>query len=139
MSQNSNLRDHHIDWVERTALTASFACLVHCLGLPLLFAVLPVLSSALPIPPAFHLWMIALAVPMSGIALLTGRARHHATMPLSVGFVGLALLAIGAVLFGETRLEIPMTVAGSLTLTWAHIANWRLRHAGSGEPDAHLL
>lgn len=131
MKPSSSFRNQRTDWIERTALTASFACLAHCIGLPILFAVLPVLSSALPIPPAFHLWMIALAVPMSSIALLTGRARHHATMPLSVGFFGLALLAMGAILFGETRLETPMTVAGSLTLAWTHIANWRLRHAQS--------
>lgn len=132
MSQERDLHQQRINWVERTAVTASFICLLHCLGLPVLFAVLPVLSSALPIPASFHLWMIAIAVPMSSVALLAGRARHHATMPLSLGFFGLALLAIAAILFGETRLETPMTVAGSLALTWAHLVNWRLRHARSG-------
>lgn len=128
MKPTGSFQDQQADWVERTALTASFACLVHCLGLPILFAALPVLSRALPIPTAFHVWMVVIVVPMSSIALLTGRARHRATLPLAIGFVGLVLLVAGA-LFGGTRIEAPITTAGSLALAWVHIANWRLRHA----------
>lgn len=118
-----------IDWVERAAVGASFVCLVHCLALPLLLAALPVLAAAIPLPETFHLWVIAFAVPTSAIALITGRARHGSIHPVVIGGIGLFLLAVGALVVGETPWETPVTVAGSLTLAAAHLWNWRLRHA----------
>lgn len=115
------------DWLETIALSASMLCLIHCLALPLVIAALPVLSSALAIPESFHLWVLAFALPASGTALIAGRAKHGAIRPLVAGAAGLALLALGALAFGETRAETPLTVLGSLTLAAAHYANWRLR------------
>ena len=116
------------DWFERAALGASLLCLVHCLALPLIMAALPALSRVLAIPESFHLDVLAFAVPVSGWTLLNGRGRHGAAWPLMLGIAGLALLAIGALAFGKTRGETPLTVLGSLTLAAAHLSNWRLRH-----------
>lgn len=117
------------DWLERAAVSASFLCLLHCLALPLVLAALPALSSVLAIPESFHIWVLAFAVPASGAALWSGRARHGASWPLPLGMAGLAMLAIGAFAFGETRWETPVTTLGSLTLAAAHVVNWRLRHS----------
>jgi len=118
-----------VDWMERAAIGASLACLVHCLALPLLIALLPVLSAILYVPEAFHLWVLGLAVPSAGFALWQGRSRHGARHPLIMGACGLVLLAAGALLLGETAWEAPVTTAGSVLLASAHIINWRLRHA----------
>jgi hypothetical protein len=117
-----------LDWFERAAAGASLLCLIHCAGLPLLLAAIPALSRALALPESFHLWMIVLAVPASGTALLAGYRQHRAWRPLATGIAGLGLLLAGALLFGEGRLETPVTIAGSLCLVAAHIANWRGRH-----------
>jgi CHASE2 domain-containing sensor protein len=117
-----------IDWVERAAVGASALCLIHCAGLPLLLAALPALSSLIPIPESFHVWVLAFAVPTSALALVTGWRHHRRTYPLMVGAAGLALLAIGALLLLGGRWETPVTIIGSLCLATAHIANWRLRH-----------
>jgi hypothetical protein len=116
------------DWLDRAALGASFACLVHCLALPLLFSLLPALAHALSIPESFHVWVVAFALPTSGYALVSGRTRHGAGWPLALGAVGLALLTIGVAWLGGTSGETPATVAGSLILAGAHLGNWRLRH-----------
>ena len=116
------------DWLERAALAGSFACLVHCLALPLLIASLPALSTMLSIPESFHIWVLAFAAPAAALALWQGRQKHGAVYPLLLGVVGLVLLATGALLVGQTAAETPVTVAGSLVLSLAHIANWRLRH-----------
>lgn len=115
------------DWVERTAIGASIVCLIHCAGLPLLLAALPVVSKLVPLPAAFHLWVLALAVPASGFTLLHG-ARQHRMLRLPVaGGSGLLLLAAGA-LVASLWWETVLTLAGSLLLVGAHVANWRLRH-----------
>ena len=120
------------DWLERAGLAASMLCLVHCLALPLLFALLPSLIATFSLPESFHLWVLAFAVPASGFALFSGHGRHGAIHPLITGITGLALLAIGVLRFGASPWEMPVTVAGSLCLAFAHIRNWRLRHgAGS--------
>lgn len=117
------------DWVERTAIGASFVCLVHCVGLPLLLAALPALSKLVSLPADFHLWVLLLAVPASGFALVFGAWQHRRLAPLLMGTTGLALLTTGAVaasLWAETIL----TLAGSFCLVVSHLANWRLRHRG---------
>ena len=117
----------HDGWIEGLAVSASLLCLVHCVGLPLVIAALPVLSTILDVPETFHLWVLAFAIPASGIALVSGRARHGAMWPLALGAAGLASLAVGAITLGRTAGETPMTVVGSLLLAVAHYANWRLR------------
>lgn len=124
-----------IDWIERAAVGASFACLIHCLALPLLLAAMPVLSSVLAIPEEFHLWVLAFAVPASGAALVSGRLRHHAIVPMLLGVFGLTLLALGAIVVGGERWETPVTVIGSLTLASAHLLNWRMRHGAGYRAD----
>lgn len=117
-----------IDWVERMAVGASVLCLIHCAGLPLLLAALPALSRLVALPEALHLWILVLAVPSSGLALLVGTWRHRLWQPLLAGGIGLALLAAGALVFAETSQEVPLTIAGSLFLVFGHVRNWRLRH-----------
>ena len=115
------------NWIEGAAMSASLLCLIHCLALPLILAALPAMSSVLPISESFHLWVLAFAIPASCAALFAGRARHGARWPLLLGIAGLGLLAVGAILFGSTPMETPTTVAGSIALVAAHVANWRLR------------
>lgn len=118
------------DWFERVAAGASLLCLIHCAGLPLLFAAMPALSRALDLPENFHLWLLVFALPASGSALLLGFRQHRAWSPLAAGGAGLALLSAGALLLGGGRFETPVTIAGSLCLIAAHVANWRRRHGG---------
>lgn len=124
----ARLSEKQSDWLERAALGASVACLIHCLALPLLLAALPVLSTVLNIPESIHVWILAFAIPTSAVAFIAGRTHHGAIYPLVLGVGGLLLLAIGAFVFGGVPAETPVTVCGSLMLAAAHIANWRLRH-----------
>jgi len=117
------------DLIEGIAVGATIACLVHCLALPLLIAAVPVLSSALPVPEHFHLIALALAIPATAGALFAGYRRYRLAAPLIAGTVGLTLLAMGAVHWGETPLETPVTVVGSIAIAAAHLANWRYRRA----------
>lgn len=115
------------DWVERVAAGASFLCLIHCIGLPVLFAALPALTALIPLPETFHLWMLALAFPTSSVALIGGYARHARLVPLLLGGSGLMLLAAGALLWSGEALDTIATMAGALCLMFAHWANWRSR------------
>ena len=130
MSGGYDLTAARTDWADRVAIGTSIACLLHCVGLPLLVAALPALS-VVAVPESFHLWVLAVAIPLALIALWHGRAHHGRRWPLVVGVAGLSLLAAGALAFDHEG-EVPATVAGSLILAMAHIANWRLRQGQPG-------
>jgi len=114
-------------WLDHFAVGASLLCLIHCLALPILIAALPVLARALDLGEGFHLLILAAAIPSSAIALAGGHRRHGALVPVFAGIAGLILMAAGALFVSRAAAETALTVAGSLLLAGAHIANWRLR------------
>jgi len=115
------------DLIEGIAVGATIACLVHCLALPLLFALIPVISTVLPIPEHFHVIALGLAIPATGGALFAGYRRHRIVGPLIAGTAGLVLLTLGATHWEATPSETPVTVLGSLCIAAAHLVNWRYR------------
>jgi hypothetical protein len=117
------------DLIEGIAVGATIACLIHCLALPLLFALVPVISAVLPIPAHFHLVALSLAIPATAGALFAGYRRHRLAAPLLAGTAGLVLLTLGATHWEATAFETPVTVFGSLCIAGAHLANWRYRRA----------
>lgn len=107
------------------ALCASSLCTLHCLGLPLLFALLPAFASRIDPGESFHLVMLALAVPTSLFALGQGWRRGGAPGSMLLGVGGLGLMAVGALAATGAIAEAALTVAGSALLASAHIRNWR--------------
>ena len=98
----------------------SVACVVHCLGLPLIAILLPA-SSQLVDGHLLHIAMVAIAVPVtlwvvSG-EVSTGPGRVFA----GVALAGLAFLV--AALFFSPGMEAVLTVIGALMLGAAHL--WR--------------
>jgi len=114
-------------WLDGFALCASSLCTLHCLGLPLLFALLPALAGRVDPGESFHLIMLALAVPTSLFALMQGWRRHGANGLLCMGVAGLTFMAAGALATDSRLAETALTVMGSLMLAGAHILNWRRR------------
>lgn len=114
-----------LPWFDAAAVSLSGLCLAHCIALPVAAALLPSLASWTQ-APWLHWAFVALALPTTAAALLrTWRARTLSPAVAAAAIAGLALLALGASeAFGEA-LEVPVTVAGSVVLASAHIANWR--------------
>ena len=99
-------------FLDGAAIGASLLCLIHCIGLPILFALLPALATiGLPSSESLHLILLLTAIPVSALAL--------------VGALGLAGLAAGLAFDSVPGAETALTVAGSLALASAHIGNWR--------------
>jgi len=122
---------------DRTAITISIACTLHCLMLPLILAWLPTFASGLE-SEAFHLSLLALIIPISAFALVVGCKEHKRQRVLAMGGMGLVLLVSAVFVedysWGELAEKI-LTVSGSLLITVAHILNFRLckQHANDCE------
>ncbi len=127
-----------------SAIGLSGLCLVHCLALPVLAAILPVFGSWAR-AEWVHAVFIAIAAPLSAGALWLNSRGERRPMGLYIAaLAGLALLALGAGGRPKPSLETPITVAGSLTLVGAHLWNWRHRHhchvhAPAAESEAQAI
>jgi hypothetical protein len=108
------------------AIGASFTCLVHCLALPMLIALLPAWSKFLDVSESFHLWVLVLAAPVSLTVLLRAARGKPGYPPLRIGIAGLAIMALGLLVEGEV-LEAIVTSIGASLLAFGHILNWRAR------------
>ena len=121
--------------LDLSAVSLSALCLVHCLALPVLAAMLP-LASAWVQSEWVHVVFVLIAAPLSALALLHGGSGHRAPAPwLALAGLGVGLLALGAV--GPIRSwETPVTVAGSLCLATVHLWNWRRHSLAAGRAPA---
>ena len=117
---------------DKTAISLSLLCTIHCLVFPLLAVFLPSII-ALPLQDEiFHVWMVIVVIPVSAYALTMGCKNHKRYQILLIGSIGLLILSlvafIGHDLFGE-ELEKAFTVIGAMVIAIAHIWNYRLcRH-----------
>ena len=119
-------------FTDKTAMSLSLLCAIHCLASPLIIVMLPSLA-ALPLDgEAFHVWMVLAVIPTSIYALTMGCKQHKRYRLLIMGLVGLLFL-LSAVLTGEAIIgefwEKTLTVTGAAIIAFGHYWNYRLcRH-----------
>lgn len=116
--------------LDRIAVFLSGLCLLHCLALPFALLLGPLLGDWLQDSETqVHWLLLALALPVSAIALWRGFRKHHSALTLTLGLVGLLLMFIGVShLIGE-RWEVILTVVGVSALLVAHIRNMTGKHS----------
>ncbi|MDG2070657.1 MAG: MerC domain-containing protein [Pseudomonadales bacterium] len=110
------------------AVILSGTCMLHCLVLPLLVTLFPIVQGSLLEEKYFHLIMLVFILPTSLVALTVGCRRHRDPLTIILGTIGLTTLAISAFwgheLFGLSG-ERVVTTIGGLVLASAHILNFR--------------
>jgi hypothetical protein len=106
----------------------SGTCMLHCLALPVLVTLFPIVQGSLLEEQYFHLIMLGLILPTSLIALTVGCRKHKDPVTILLGATGLVTLTITALigheLFGVLGERI-VTTLGGLILASAHIQNYR--------------
>jgi hypothetical protein len=113
--------------LDGTAVFLSTLCVVHCLLLPVLAAVLPVLGLWAEAEWVHRAFVMA-AVPISAMVFLRGRSdtagRNWLRLIVSLG---LASLVLGAFVEALHDYETILTVLGACLVATAHLLNHR-RH-----------
>ena len=114
---------------DKAAIGLSLLCALHCLALPVFIALAPTVASLAIADESFHLWMVAVVVPVSAYALLLGCQKHRRLSVLVLGFGGLLVLGltpvVGHDLLGENG-ERLLTLMGASLIAWSHVQNYRL-------------
>lgn len=97
----------------------SAACMVHCLFLPVLASLMPVLGAAVD-AEWVHWVFVALAAPL---AIFTFSKPRASWALRTLAALGILLLIAGASEFPSHEWETANSVAGALLLAAAHILN----------------
>lgn len=101
----------------------STLCLLHCLALPLLVAVLPLAAQAAD-NELVHRVLVVAAVPVSLRVIWKTLPVDGSGLFIGAALGGLGLLLVGAFIEALEAYEQPITVAGGLLLGSAHLWNW---------------
>lgn len=110
---------------DTAGMLASTLCLMHCLALPLLVALFPMLGRP-GHGEGFHAAMVGIALVAALAALAPGYAAHRQAGVALSGAVGLSCLALAAFVvgprYGEAA-ETWLTMGGAGLLCLAHLRN----------------
>ncbi|MCC5887025.1 MAG: MerC domain-containing protein [Gammaproteobacteria bacterium] len=116
-------------YADAMAVGLSLSCLAHCLLLPLAVTLAPWVFPAFVSDERVHIFLLALAVPISAWGIGLGFRRHGEGRLVWMAVLGLALMIAG-VLQETDWLERGLTVVGVVLVAAAHILNWRRRRLG---------
>ena len=115
-------------YFDRVAIVLSTICIVHCLAMPFVIALLPVAAFAIGGDGHFHSLMLWFVVPTSVLGFGLGVRVHRRVDIVLMGAVAIAALAAAA-LWGHNQwdpsVEVVVNVASSVLLAAAHWRNFR--------------
>ncbi|MGB2044589.1 MAG: MerC domain-containing protein [Porticoccaceae bacterium] len=114
---------------DKTAISLSIICALHCLALPSLLVLLPSLTALNLADEVVHLWMLAAVIPISIYALTMGCRKHKRLGIVALGLAGITTLIAAALLghdvLGETGEKIIVTT-GAFIIAISHWQNHQL-------------
>ncbi len=122
------MKRHFFDLINLDALgfSASAICAVHCLAMPFVITLLPVIGLSFLAHPAFEASLIVSGLIIGALSLSHGYLKHHHNLlPILVLSAGFGMIAIGHLETFETYEFLIVSFGASLVAT-AHILNYRL-------------
>jgi hypothetical protein len=115
-------------YFDRVAIALSTICIVHCLAMPFVIAVLPLAAFTVGGDGHFHSLMLWFVVPTSVLGFGLGFRVHRRVDIVMLGAVAIAVLAAAALLghsAWDPSVEVLVNVAASVVLAAAHWRNFR--------------
>ena len=115
--------------LDGSAVFISAVCAVHCLALPALLVLFPLLGGTIMADEAFHAVLLWVILPTSILAVGLAMFRHRDWIVLALVGIGLAIL-VGAALWAhdhaEAWVDVAMSITGGMILAVGHIRNFMI-------------
>jgi len=115
-------------YFDRIAIALSTVCIVHCLAMPFVIALLPVAALTVGSDSHFHSLMLWFVVPTSVLGFGLGVRAHGRFDSVALGAVAIAGLAAAALTGHDSwdpSVETLVNVGASVLLAVAHWRNFR--------------
>ena len=97
-------------WIDKFAISLAMLCAVHCLLMPVVILLLPIIATSFFVHQDFHLWMLFLVIPTTSLTIFLGCRRHKDKWVFALSATGLCFLLY--VVFYE-RMVVPGTLPES--------------------------
>ena len=115
--------------IDKTGVSLSALCIVHCLAGPALLAIYPATHS-LANETLFHTVFAPILLGIAALAFYRGYRKHGKAAILGLGISGISFLVLGILfhdhmLTGLVSAQVVLSVFGSILLIWAHV--WNIR------------
>ena len=110
------------------AIGLSGLCILHCLALPVLASILPMLGAVAEAEWLHRIFVIG-AIVVGGYAFVTMKNTSTRLIFAATAVIGLALLVAGAFVEAFHDYEVLLTVIGAVVLIVAHMIRWRGEHS----------
>jgi hypothetical protein len=116
--------------VDRVGATASLLCAVHCMLLPFVLALLPLIGLEFLAGHTFERIFVACAAALASASILVAYRRHRHPQALFLVVPGIALLLFGVAIDINAHLVIhtASVVTGGVLVASAHVTNLVLAH-----------
>jgi hypothetical protein len=119
------MRNHfvglHLDFI---GFSASMLCAVHCMVLPFLLSLTPLMGLHFLENPMIEITIILTSLLIASYAITHGyRSHHRKPLALFIVISGFIFIAIGHILHIEL-IEITFSALGGTLIATAHIVNW---------------
>ncbi len=109
-------------WSHYVGLSVSFLCLIHCLALPFITPLLPLLTM-------HNHWLVEsvfiVLIMLSTLTIYKGYREHKERRSMILGAIGFVLL-VSSLFFEHDGLQIFISITGSFLMTLAHYTNYKL-------------
>jgi MerC mercury resistance protein len=127
--------------VDRVGATASLLCAVHCVLLPFVLALLPLIGLEFLAGHTFERIFVACAAVLASTSLITAYRRHRKPHALFLMVPGIVLLVFGIAIDLDVHVVIHTicVVSGGLLVASAHITNLVLAHRHHHATCAHAV
>ena len=112
-------------------IAASSICIVHCLAMPFIIGLLPLIGWQFLAGKLAHQILAAFVFTFALFAIVPGYLKHHKKPVLVAMLAGLSLVAMATFICGTIlpeSLELPMITVGNIILVITH---WHNHHLAS--------
>jgi hypothetical protein len=116
--------------VDRVGATASLLCAIHCVLLPFVLALLPLVGLEFLAGHTFERVFVTCAALLAGVSILVAYRRHRQPQALLLMVPGIALLIFGIAIDLDANVVVHTVsvVTGGVLVASAHITNLILSH-----------
>lgn len=108
---------------DQAGVSASFLCVLHCLLTPILITALPVLAAT---EHQTHSVFAIIILFLGILAFIPGYFMHHKKSVPVIGFMGISMIILAAVLpevENAEMIETGLVIAGGVMLISSHLRN----------------
>jgi hypothetical protein len=114
----------HSHLLHKTGMTLSFLCLIHCLSMPFIITLLPIVAEGF-LNHTLEILLVVGSFVLAVLLLTKDYKVHHKISPLLLLFGASILQYIGLFVVNESQ-ESMYVISGSVLMAIAYLTNWNM-------------